>query len=348
MQITFLVGNGFDISCGIDTSYKGFYDWYLKQSSSSDVIKQFKEEIKDYMLGKGEYWADFEAGLGQFSKNFTKSAVNNFIEIYEDAHDSIISYIDQERKKYNISVDAVEIQDSLKKGVLNFTQELTPDEQDLMNQLRASDKPNDTLIYFISFNYTDVLDVCVKELAKSPLATWQYNGVRKMAVAPSVLHIHGTIDHYPILGVGEEYQFANKELLSCPGVTEIMLKSESVQLMGEHWYRDAAKQIANSQIICIWGMSLGITDSHWWRKINEWLNGSSSRHLLVFWYTETPPNGRSIYLYYRKKEKIIETMMEYSSFTAEQIEKISKQIHIIYNTENVLRVSFKKNEVLSH
>lgn len=349
MQISFFVGNGFDISCGIDTSYRGFYNWYLNQDPSSDVIKKFKDDIKDdlFGFGKGQRWADFEAGLGNYSKNFTKDTVNDFIEVYEDAHDSIISYIDQERKKFNVSVDAAEIQDSLRKGVLHFDQELTPDEQDAITQLRTSDQANDTIIKFISFNYTDVLDLCVKELAKSPLATWQFSGIRKCTVSPAVLHIHGTIDHYPILGVGEEYQFANKELLSCPGVAEIMLKSKSVQVMGEHWYKDAEKQIKSSQIICIWGMSLGATDSIWWEKINEWLNGNASRHLIIFWHTKTPPNGKSIYLYYSEKSKVIEQMMEYSSFTREQINKISSQIHVIYNTKKVLRVSFKKKDVIN-
>ena len=264
---------------------------------------------------------------------------------YEDAHDSIISYIDQERKKFDVSVNTAEIQDSLKKGVLNFEQELTPDEQDVIAQLRTNDQANDTIIKFISFNYTDVLDVCVKELAKSPLTTWQYSGTRKSTVSPAVLHIHGTIDHYPILGVGEEYQFANKELLACPGVAEIMLKSRSVKVMGEHWYRDAEKQIDRSQIICIWGMSLGATDSVWWEKINEWLSGNASHHLIIFWHTKTPPNGKSIYLFYTEKSKVIEKMMDYSAFTREQINQISSQIHVVYNTKNVLRVSFKKKEI---
>ena len=79
MQITFLVGNGFDISCGIDTSYKGFYNWYLKQDSKTDVIRRFKEDIQDDLIGRGERWADFEFGMGQFSKNFTKETAADFM-----------------------------------------------------------------------------------------------------------------------------------------------------------------------------------------------------------------------------------------------------------------------------
>ena len=34
MRITFLIGNGFDISCGIRSSYGDFYKWYCKQDKS--------------------------------------------------------------------------------------------------------------------------------------------------------------------------------------------------------------------------------------------------------------------------------------------------------------------------
>ena len=63
MNITFLVGNGFDMSLGIDTSYRGFYQWYCEQPSNSDHIEKFKEHIKNDIEGDGENWADFEMGL---------------------------------------------------------------------------------------------------------------------------------------------------------------------------------------------------------------------------------------------------------------------------------------------
>ena len=37
MQITFLVGNGFDITAGLDTSYSAFYKWYCQQTPFSQA-----------------------------------------------------------------------------------------------------------------------------------------------------------------------------------------------------------------------------------------------------------------------------------------------------------------------
>ena len=220
MQITFLVGNGFDISCGIDTSYRSFYNWYTKSDSKSEAIKAFKNDIKEYLGGKGDRWSDFELGLGKYSKEFTKETSKAYVEIYEDAHDGIIEYISLLNDTFAKSIDSPDAQAALAEGLLHFTEELTPAEQDVFSQLFKIDRANDTIINFISFNYTDTVDLCVKELIKTPLKQWQYNGgTKKYYVYPTVLHIHGTIDHYPILGVCEEYQFENKELLECPNVS---------------------------------------------------------------------------------------------------------------------------------
>lgn len=346
MQITFLVGNGFDISCGIDTSYESFYRWYVKQPSTNNEIMNFKKDINSYLEGESKRWSDFESGLGQYSQVFTPETSQGFIDVYEDAHDGIIEYISSERNKFNSIIDT-NTQAALSDGILNFTQELTPSERDTFARLFNNDKANDTIVKFITFNYTDTMDICVNELSKNPLKSWQCNGTRKFQVSPKVLHIHGTVDHYPILGVCAEEQFANKELMGCPNISEIVLKSKSVQAMGEHWYSEAESEINNSLIICIWGMSLGETDSIWWYKIAEWLKANAARQLVIFWHTKTPPNGKSIYKFVSERSKIIDQFAQYSSFTVKDIDQIKNRIHIIYNTGKVLRVPMKKKETLS-
>ena len=42
MNVTFLVGNGFDIACDIDTSYKAFCNWYLQRPNPAKSVKFLK------------------------------------------------------------------------------------------------------------------------------------------------------------------------------------------------------------------------------------------------------------------------------------------------------------------
>ena len=73
MRITFFVGNGFDISCGIHSSYSQFYEWYCKQEKSElDHVNLFRNTIDEDIKAGKKNWADFEEALGQYTKNFTK------------------------------------------------------------------------------------------------------------------------------------------------------------------------------------------------------------------------------------------------------------------------------------
>lgn len=58
MNITFLVGNGFDLNLGLRTSYETFYKYYIKKEPHDLIAKFIKD---DYRL-----WADLELGLGEF------------------------------------------------------------------------------------------------------------------------------------------------------------------------------------------------------------------------------------------------------------------------------------------
>lgn len=73
MNITYLVGNGFDVNIGLKSAYADFYKAYVKVQSENepDVIKRFKAGINNYIkneTGKEDLqtidWRDLEIALG--------------------------------------------------------------------------------------------------------------------------------------------------------------------------------------------------------------------------------------------------------------------------------------------
>ena len=71
MNITFLLGNGFDIQCGLQTSYINFYEYILKKKYSLELFQEMDEKsvLKiDNMIYSEIYkskddiqtWADLE------------------------------------------------------------------------------------------------------------------------------------------------------------------------------------------------------------------------------------------------------------------------------------------------
>lgn len=46
MSTLFMVDNGFDINCGMKTSYRDVYEKYIREDSTTDATKQFKKTLQ--------------------------------------------------------------------------------------------------------------------------------------------------------------------------------------------------------------------------------------------------------------------------------------------------------------
>lgn len=336
MQITFLVGNGFDISLGIPASYKSFYKWYLEQPSANNHIESFKQNIKKDLKNDGENWSDFEIGLGKYSSEFDFDSVMTFIDCYEDAHAAMIRYIKMVKTHFNIEHIPESSFEMLKEGLLKFFQELTPKEQLSFDMLIKNNLTEDIEYNFLSFNYTDALDQCISRVAVQPLRKWtNTTGTRLAKINPRIIHVNGTTEQYPILAVDNPSQISNQELLKNIDFSELMIKSQGVASIGQFWHEEAEKVIDKSRIICVWGMSLGASDEKWWKKIMLWLKEDTRRQLIIFWYMDNPPNGISIRQRNGMVRALTDLLEAYAGFAENNV---SERIHFVFNTEKVLKL----------
>lgn len=345
MRITFFVGNGFDISCKIQSSYSEFYKWYCKQEASEfEHVNVFRKTIDEDIKAGKKNWADFEEALGQYTKNFTKATVQQFYDCYEDASKKLMEYLSQQIDRFddNLLSDA-ELQ-RLKKGLVEFYYELTPREKNSIKELLDSRISENRVMTFVSFNYTDILDRCISSFIDKPLDVWRDAMQRQYSFTINfpVIHAHGLLERHPVFGVNDESQIANKELLSIPEFANLMIKPKCVEELGEFWHDDIKKVINDSTIICILGMSMGITDTLWFEKIIRWLQNDNSKHLILFWHTDDPSDNRSNMRFFENRRLAKAKITDYSDCTREQINELDKRIHVVENTEHVLQVNLNK------
>ena len=339
MNITFLVGNGFDKALGLKTSYAEFYEWYSKEPSSSDAIRRFKEHIqKDITNTGGEYWSDFELGLGKYTSEFNLESVDEYIECYEDAHEKLIEYLKKESSKYDVDSYDDKIISDVANGLAVFYEELNPVEKNKIATLFKGDLLNNSRIRFITYNYTNTIDQLVNRLSSSPLKEWNSrDGKKSLIVESKLIHLHGTCDLYPIIGVNDISQVSNKKLLENIEFSSIMIKENSINAIGYYWREDAIKAINDSQIVCVYGMSLGATDAFWWETLMIWLATNSSRKLIVYWYSQDEKNTISLVKKVRNEQRIKDTLLSYCNFDESKKKYIGMQIFIIVNSNNVFR-----------
>lgn len=349
MNITFLVGNGFDISCGLHSSYKDFYNWYCRQPSASTTIEDFKQSISIDISAGLINWSDFEIGLGKYAAHFTPSTVSQLIECYEDSHRELIAFLAAEEGKIDLDSLSDDSISKLKNGLSCYYSELRPAEKNIFKALEQRDSSNNIEISFFSFNYTQVLDACIQKLSSSPIRSWESGSGRKfMRVNPNVIHVNGKIGSYPIVGVNDTSQIINADLIQDESLQSLLIKISSINELGYLWHHDTEAYIDRSKVVCIWGMSLGASDAKWWKKLIAWLKADGARQLIIFWHTNDAVDPNSIYQTLSLQNDIKNIFLSYASNISNDMRSsIRDRTHIIVNSKNVLNAHFSPSRLLS-
>lgn len=125
-------------------------------------------------------------------------------------------------------------------------------------------------ISILNFNYTDTIEN-ILGLVGSDLEignAYFHKGYR--AIVDGVIHLHGQRIS-PITGLNDKSQIANKDLASNEDVLDYLIKPRINQNLGHNLDEKAQKLIRNSNLICIYGTSLGETDSVWWKCLNPYM-----------------------------------------------------------------------------
>lgn len=331
------------MSLGIKSSYSEFYKWYCKTKTDSKHIQDFKddinEEISTDIPPEERMWADFELGLGQYTTKFTPENAEQYLDCLEDATESIRQYLQSHEEHFEITNYTEQSKKDLANSMVNFYGELSDREKnEIKENIQAIPNENRELS-FISFNYTSTLEKVLTVIPDTPIHSWNYSGsTYSYLLNRNIIHVHGTVNEFPILGVNDESQVANEALLNVPQFKELMFKANNVQELGRLWHSQAETQIANSRIVGVLGMSLGASDAKWWRLLVQWLKGSNKRHVILYWFEKDPPNGISSRKQLRSVNNAKERLLSYSKLTEEETSILKQRIHVVINTKQFLHL----------
>lgn len=268
MNITFLIGNGFDLGLGLRTRFSDFYDVYCNSASPNENILRFKDDIRKNISN----WSDFEKAFGEHSLNFNKEQATIYFGQFIDFQEKFNDYLHQEELRVSYS-DKEYIINTIITALMNFYK-TSPAEQIKAEQLLELTKDEEICYNFISFNYTKCLDACLDILKES-------NALPVGHQVNEVVHVHGYLDENMIMGLNDETQIINEDLQSSFLLLTALEKPSINDYCGTVYAHRAKTLIENSTIICIYGMSLGETDKTWWEEIGEWIERDKKRRLFI-------------------------------------------------------------------
>jgi hypothetical protein len=264
-----------------------------------------------------------ELALGQYTAKL--SSKDELVSVYDDVWDNLQEYISSIDTE---SVLTPKAKEKFKNSIIKPTTFLAQRYKSLIeNKIRNRESTLE--ISILNFNYTDTIENILGSVGSDLEIgnAYFYKGYR--AIANGVIHIHGQRIS-PIVGLNDESQIANKGLASNEDVLDYLIKPRINQNIGHNFDEKAQKLIKNSNLICIYGTSLGETDSMWWKCLNPYM---CSEYGCVIYFVYDPSFNRN------KPMRLGEAMRKWKTklMDAAQIEekyreKVSQNIYVAMNS----------------
>ena len=317
MNITFLIGNGFDIACGMNTSYSA-----IKESYIENVKSEYSDILREHFLY--EDWGDFEVGIYKNADKFAD--VNQLISCIEDFADYLPSYIKQEQEKYE-KIISEDILDIIKKEtgdmIKEFWERIPPEQTHFFKNL--DEEPN--FVNIISLNYSTLVNkIFGSTFTKKNVFNGKTSDYAEHYYLQDIINLHGVYDNPPsmVLGVDNENQFPQKigKLNSFQKMS--LIKQDFINEYDTSNERKAQQVLSDTNVLCIFGCSLSDSDLRIKHKIIEWFNETDDRHIIKFYRPDKSvlPNRGNHFI---EKERVL-------------IEYFASEIGISLNDENRKRI----------
>ena len=270
MNVTFLIGNGFDLACGLKSSYPNVYEEYIKQPSQSEVVKKFKDDlIANKTKENWGNWSDFEMGMAEYAKKFNNE--KELIECVSDFKAFLEDHLEQEERSFYFKFRNISKEDkqTITENIISSFHDFY---KGVSNNITNYFRPRllqGANINFINFNYTRVFDFIIK------------NFYDKNA---NICHIHGDLmNHDVVLGVNHEDQILKNFDLTNRGKRIFIKPFFNFEYDKEKLDR-VERYIIDSDCVCLFGLSLGDSDYIWKELIIKQLSIDKMTHVFLFDY----------------------------------------------------------------
>lgn len=327
MNITFMIGNGFDRNLGLKTTYSDFIRWYKQTPAKTETLREFRKYIND----NEELWSAAEEELGRYTAKFDTGAGAAFYECHKDICEHLALYLKEEQGQFESQALSDEIENAFSQ-LKALTSPFHTQEKEMLDTVYNNRKSENVIFNFITYNYTDTLDQCLECARKKQglLGTHKYgNTVHNHAVG-TIHHVHGTVNAQMVFGVNDKSQIAKPEIFDCEYgdlYENLLVKQQANQGYQENADAKAKKLLTESHILYIYGMSIGATDKLWWERVCAWLTGNTERHVVLFCY-DMPAEGvididRKI-----AERKARRTITQYSQLDDQKKQAIESRIHV--------------------
>ena len=337
MRITFLIGNGFDLAVGLKTSFTDFFPIYCEQESNTDIVVKFKKDIKkdiekDSQEDSGKItWADFERKMGEHTTEYLE--MDDFTSCMIDFKKSFIKHLQKEEARVNFKDESIrkDILSKFRKSLFAIPSFFPFVLNNNLQENFFSRYPLD--FTFVNFNYTTIFDKCIEFLKEDEDKRIPNQNKQPGKASFSVKHIHGTMEEPILMGVDNVAQIKNETFSKSRIFQQTLIKPDINERLANGYHSQISTHIEASDVIIVFGMSMGETDASWWRKICDWLsNYHYNRRLIIFAKTSQDADSKNnSEIPFRIEDSVKNRFLGHSKLSEATIEAMHKRIHVALN-----------------
>lgn len=279
MDVVFLIGNGFDLNCGLKSSYNHMYSGYCTSPSKTGVIDRFKEEINHNIA----QWSDFEKAIAHYGARLTNE--EELLMCVRDFKKYLTQYLIKENSRFGEQISQLTHHNYIVDELINsfeFFYDNCGFPMSFVKSVERAKLLEGMRIQIIDFNYTNTLELLNK-----------VNQKRILFDDDNILHIHGSlINDDIVIGVDDICQ------ISPPYETTHSFERGVVKPIFNREYdiekvAQAESIIKKCDIVCCFGMSFGITDNSWKKLIIDSMK-NSEQSLIYYDYEMSKKEGLAI------------------------------------------------------
>lgn len=263
MNILYIVGNGLDIQYELKTKYSDFYKYqlpiYIEKKRSNNYSNIIYDNILIDQNSNWKNWSDLELALGELTKN-PEIDEEVFMNALDDLVLDLNTYLQIEQEKFDLTGKTIDIQKSLNSVLSQIPDGL----KGRVLEYIQSFSINTDYINVLTLNYTNILDQLIDKEMNTEYKS--FRGHNHGCFIKNVEHAHGTLEFSLILGVNDENQL-NKEYKSSN--KKSLIKEELHAQVRDNRHLKNLKLIDWSDLIIIFGTSIGATDGYLWKEIAD-------------------------------------------------------------------------------
>ena len=258
LKVAVLIGNGFDIGLGLQTSYKDFIAHYINRKISHDEIIT---KLIEHINRDANSWGDAEYAFGQLP----------FDKLYHDPEWAFRVCL----KDFQVALEEYLSNESSRLVLPSGTEEKTRAFM-LRSIVEAMahgypeifadvDKVD---IDILNFNYTDTVDrLLALETKKYPDVTANIGKKTVLIKVNRSCHVHGCLGDKILFGVDNPSQISNPVINLLSKSEGYLIKSSKAEIGKCLFYNQAQSILSECDAVFMFGLSYGKTDLIWWEKL---------------------------------------------------------------------------------